>query len=43
MGMVKPWFGKSKKFYIKKKAKALKTIAKQNAIVKICDEAIEKK
>lgn len=42
MGMVKPWFGKSKNFYAKKKAKALKRIAKQNAIIKLCDEALGK-
>ena len=42
MGMVKPIFGKSKEFYKKKKAKAIKIKAKQEAIIAACDEELNK-
>ena len=41
MGSLKPLYGKSE-FYAKKKAKAEKKIAKQNEIIKACDEEIAK-
>lgn len=41
MGMVKPWYGKSK-YWEKKKAKSLKIIDKHQKIVKACDELIAK-
>lgn len=36
-----PFYGKSK-FYSKKKARAEKKIAKQQAIIKVCDEELAK-
>lgn len=42
MGMMKPLYNKSVKFYEDKKAKALKKIAENEEIVKICDEEIKK-
>lgn len=39
MGIVKPFYGKSK-FYAKKKAKAEKKIAKLQEIIKVCDEKL---
>ena len=40
--MVKPIFGKSKKFYEKKRAKAIKVKSKQEAIIAVCDEELNK-
>lgn len=42
MGMVKPIFGKSKKFYEKKRAKAIKVKSEQEAIIAVCDEVLNK-
>lgn len=42
MGMIKSIFGKSKKFYEKKKAKAIKIKSKQEAIIAACDEELNK-
>lgn len=42
MGMVKPWFGKSKKFYTKKMDKADKIIAKQEAVKLVCQLELDK-
>ena len=41
MGIVKPFYGKSKS-YAKKKAKAEKKIAKLQEIIKICDAELSK-
>lgn len=37
-----PLYGKSKSFYEKKKAQALKIIEEQKQIIKVCDEEIAK-
>ena len=42
MGMIKPFYGKSKKFYEKKKAKSLEAIQENQEIVKFCDEELAK-
>ena len=42
MGMVKPWFGKSQKFYENKIKKADKIIAKQNTVKEVCQLEIDK-
>lgn len=42
MGFCKPFYGDSVEFYEKKKAKALKEIAKQQEIVDVCNEEIAK-
>ena len=42
MGHCKPLYGESVEFYEKKKAKALKEIAKQEDIIAVCEEEIAK-
>ena len=37
-----PLYGKSKSFYEKKKAKALKIIEEQKQIIEVCDKEIAK-